>query len=71
MRWHFFSSFLFKKGFKESFYLFLLKKNQNFFLLFFKESNSNYLFCSFLRREESNQRSIHPLQTSPYMERLN
>ena len=50
---------------------FLLKKNQTILSFLFKESNSNYLTCSFLRREESNQRSIHPHQTSPYMGRLN
>ena len=60
----------FKKGFKESFYLFLLKKNQNFLAFLFKESNSNFLFCSF-SGAENEPRDIHPLQTSPYMGRLN
>ena len=43
-----------KKGFKESFYLFLLKKNQNFFFIrFFKEAflSISFLFLSSARRK--------------------
>ena len=50
----------------------LLKKNQNFFLLFFKEAILRISCYSFsLAQRKRIKRDIHLLQTSPYMGRLN